>query len=173
MAKKKQTPDVGVSKLADDTLASEYIGIQTELKEKDAEKKIYYGEIYARVENKGKKAGKDLKSKLIETSGHTMKLEARTKVIVDNDVALKVFDNKKIDDYDLDSSIELKEGVDAKKIPKTLLKEMNKFFCITTRRIVRSDVLAYYRDEGKITEQEYKSCISAKTTFALKVAKTK
>lgn len=164
-----QQQELDISQMSDDEIAEAYLGIQSRLKEIDGEKKGYHGEISGRIKDHGAFYGKDNLSQKIETPLHDIMLEARTKVEVNQDTALRVFDEKKIDDFEVVSTIELKEGVDPATIPEDLKLKMNDFFLIQTSRVVSKESIEHNRKAGKLTDDEANSCIDKNTMHALKV----
>ncbi len=161
--------EVDISTRSDDEIAGNYLGIQSRKKAIDEERKEVHSEISGRIKDRGVSYGKDNLSQKIETPDHEMLLEARTKVEVNQDTALALFDEKSIDDFEVVSTIELKEGVDPDTIPEDLKLRMNEFFLIQTSRVVSKESIEQNRKAGKLTDDEANSCIDKNTTHALKV----
>lgn len=164
-----QTKEVDISKKSDDEVAVDYLGIQYRKTAIEGERKEYHSEISGRIKDRGAFYGKDNLSQKIETPSHEMLLEARTKVEVNQDTALGLFDEKGIDDFEVVSTIELKEGVDPSAIPEDLKLRMNEFFLIQTSRVISKEAVEQNRKAGKLTDDEANSCIDKNTIHALKV----
>ncbi len=161
--------ELEVGQMGDDEIAGEYLRIQFQIKDGEVKKKYFYTEIRARVEDRGSPYGKDDLGKKIETPLHQMLLEARPRVEVHQDIALKIFDDKSIDDFEVVSTIELKEGVDPSTIPDVLKEQMNDFFLISTSRVVSKEAIEQNRKSGKLSDDEAAACLNRNTTHALKV----
>ncbi len=156
---------------SDDELAEEYLGIDGQVKTLDVQKKGLKAELFNRLDDHGNPHGKDQKHLKIDTENYRIIKQARSTKTVHQDVALELFDEKGIDDFEVDSIITVKSGVDVTKIPSKLIKEINKFFSIENRRTVSKQSLEHQFNKGKIDHKEYKACISEAISHSLKIDK--
>jgi hypothetical protein len=155
--------------LTDEQLADAYIIVQKDIKNKESLKKNYHSEIYSRVSDRGEKFKEGNESKRIESGSRKMTLEARTAVKVNNDEAVKLFQSKGINDFEVSAEINVKSGVNAKDIPKEVMDKMNEYFDITVHKTVKKEAIEQNFKEGLINAAERQDCIEEKITYAVKV----
>ncbi len=172
MSSKKTEPiksNTTYKKMALAKLAQEFVDAKEQEKELKAVLTGSKVELSARVLAKGKKCGKTMKSFELTAGSYNAKMEARVSIAVDNDVAVKIFNKKKIDDFEVTSTIEVRNGIDPSKIPAKLLKDVNKYFSITVHKSVSKEVLKSKFESGDIGPKDYKACVNETVTYALKV----
>jgi len=117
----------------------------------------------------GDSYGKDNLSKKVVTDKYSVAFEARQSISVDNDKAVKLFEDKGITDYEIKTTISLKSGKTTLDVPKKVIEQMNKYFDIFSEKTVRADVLAHHLEEKDISKVDFEKVILKKVSHAIRI----
>lgn len=162
----------GIADLTDEEAGLKFLEKKAEGEEISAFLGEMKDDIMGRVNARGEKPDpKKDHLKLVAGSVEMMK-EVRKTENVDNESAVRLLMDKGLkSDIQVSNLISIRKGVQPKDVPAKLLTDMEQYFDIETIKEVDRETLRKLRDTDKISEDEYNSCISTKTTEALKVKK--
>jgi len=166
-----------LNKAKDETLGQKYVGAKEEIKELNEYTEVLRTEILNRIDKKGSREGTEkgedgvLGQHLVLQAGiYSMKKEGRCSITINQEKAVKMFLDKGFEnDMNIQTTIDIKKGVNPASIPKELLKEINKYFTMETQREVDKVTLQKKFQAEEITQKEYDSCLNKQWNYALKV----